>query len=160
MLRRLTYLAFGELIAGGALLVAVFGIADAPASPGNVAGAAAAMILLLQGSAYWAAKSRQLRTGEPELPGVGVFRVLCVLDPILLIVLGGVVARDAAADPPATVAGIAFWILAVLEYVNYFFRQLMYDNAADMRWLTTNGIKRSSLSRDLAAAARRARRVG
>ena len=47
------------------------------------------------------------------------------------------------------------WTLAVLECVNYFHRQLMYDTPSELRWLLRNRrLKPSWLSRDLDASER------
>ena len=56
------------------------------------------------------------------------------------------VIRDPGAD---TVPGLAFAVFAVLEYVNYFHVQLMYDTSADLRHLLTRGFRRAHLARDL-----------
>jgi hypothetical protein len=45
------------------------------------------------------------------------------------------------------------WTLALLEYVNYFHRQLMYDSPSELRWwLRHRRLKTSWLARDLAAS--------
>ncbi|MET7638980.1 hypothetical protein [Streptomyces sp. NPDC005438] len=49
-----------------------------------------------------------------------------------------------------SVAGLCFALFAVLEHVNYFHVQLMYDNPADLRALCRNGLRRAHLARDLA----------
>ena len=77
---------------------------------------------------------------------MGVFAVLRRLNPVLLAVALPVLVA-ALVDGPAdeAVAGLAFWLLAVLEHINYFHTQLMYDNAADLRRLRTSGPQRAHL---------------
>jgi hypothetical protein len=64
--------------------------------------------------------------------------------------------------PPAqAVPGLCFAALAVAEHVNYFHRQLMYDNAADLRWLVRHRrLRRSHLAVDLGHDRRRRSQVG
>jgi hypothetical protein len=53
----------------------------------------------------------------------------------------------------SVIAGAGLWLLAALEYVNYYHRQLQYfDNMADLKHLLTGrGLKPAHMARDLAA---------
>jgi protein-S-isoprenylcysteine O-methyltransferase Ste14 len=125
-----------------------FRLIDLPVTTPNLIGFALFAILLVQGAAYWTAKLRQ--PARSPLPGAGAFAVARVANPVLLAVglafLGWSVARDPGAG---TLPGLGFALFAVLEYVNYFHVQLMYDNAEDLRYLRTHGLRRAHLARDL-----------
>ncbi|MBP2402953.1 hypothetical protein SNS2_1565 [Streptomyces netropsis] len=45
--------------------------------------------------------------------------------------------------------GLCFALFAVLEHVNHFHTQLMYDTAEDRRALRENGLRRAHPARDL-----------
>jgi len=154
VIRRVRMLAVLELANVVWLPLAVYGVAELPLSPANIAGAAATGILLVQGSVYWSLKARQLVGGAPRITGLRAFRVLRMVNPVVLAAVLAVVGIALAEGAPQrALPGLLFWLLAVLEYVNYFHVQLMYDNREDLRWLRRNGFKRAHLARDLAAAA-------
>lgn len=146
--RRLQTLALLELANIVLFGAVVFGVAGAPASGWNLAGFAAFAALLVQGSAYWLAKLRQLRSGAPRPAGLGVFAILRVVNPV---VLAGIVLLTgyASVTDPGSLVGLFFAVFAVAEYVNYFRVQLMYDNRADLRRLLRSGLQRAQLARDL-----------
>ncbi|MGW7683895.1 hypothetical protein ACWGID_24360 [Kribbella sp. NPDC054772] len=150
--RRLRSLATLELLNIPLQYVVWFRIVDLPGTVPNLVGFALFALLLAQGATYWSAKLRQL-PGEP-LPGARWFSLarrwnVLVLAAGLLFVLAAVV-RDPGAT---TVVGLVFAVVAVLEYVNYFHTQLMYDTPADLRQLFSRGLRRSHLARDLARTA-------
>ncbi|MGI5487262.1 hypothetical protein [Microtetraspora malaysiensis] len=129
-----------------------FGVVGLPVTAANAAGFGLAALLLVQGSLYWIAKLRQLRRPGP-LPGARAFLVARVADVPLLLAGVAFTAYAAVADPGrASWPGVAFALVAVLEYVNYFHVQLMHDTAADLRRLVTAGLRPSHLARDLARA--------
>jgi len=112
--------------------------------------------LLWQGSAYWWLKLQALRTeAEIETKHLRWFRVLKRLNwiligllPISLAVKG--LMSTSFASTFDLVASMALWGLAVLEQVNYYYYQLMYDYAPDWRYLIKQKkLKRSSLRRAL-----------
>lgn len=118
---------------------------------------AGSVLLLLIGTLYWRGKARQLR-GEQE----GFIRLLQALRalraPALILCLAGAAAAIAGGIMPGWSAGPAdrFWailcaVLAGLEYVNYYHRQLQhFDNMDDLkRLLAGKGFRRSWLARDL-----------
>jgi len=145
--RRLWSLATGELASIVVLPWVAYGLIGLPLSPANLLGTALALGILLQGSVYWLLKLRR-----PAAPaGMGVYAVLRWLNPVLLSLALPVLVVAAATGPiDEAVAGLAFWVLAVLEQVNYFHTQLMYDTAADRRRLRTSGLQPAHLARDIA----------
>ena len=146
------------------------GLALALGWPKTVAGAIALFssmlataIFLIVGALYWRGVDRRLKgLGQHALqkalaaadglerPGLAA-TILAIVATIVVIVSEGFTATSIAA------ALLTF--LAVLEYVNYYRRQLQYfDNLADLRRLFTSGrLRRARLARDLEAF--RARRV-
>jgi hypothetical protein len=125
-----------------------FGVAGFPVTPANVVGFALFALLLLEGAGYWAAKLRQLAAPGSRLPGAGAFAVARVANVPLL---GAGLLFVAFAEPGAgSWPGLGFALVAVLEHVNYFHWQLMYDTAEDLRHLRGHGPRRAHLARDLA----------
>jgi hypothetical protein len=117
--------------------------------------------LLWQGAAYWSLKLRAHRTGVP-IPRryLARFRTLRVVNwvligllPVILVITGAL--GLSVQSRLNLVAGAALYALAVLEQVNYYHYQLMYDYGPDWRYLLKHRrFKRSSLSRALARARR------
>ncbi|WP_020576017.1 hypothetical protein [Actinopolymorpha alba] len=159
---RLRSLASLELLNVPLQAVIWFGIVGFPVTPTNVIGFALFAFLLLEGAGYWLAKVRQIAVPGSPLPGAGAFAVARVVNlPALiaglLFIIWAVVIDPGAGSLP----GLGFAVFAVLEHVNYFHTQLMYDNADDLRYLFTHGLRRAHLARDLALhrkTGRRARR--
>ncbi|MFG2010227.1 hypothetical protein ACGFNF_14260 [Micromonospora sp. NPDC048868] len=150
--RRLRSLADWELLNIPLQAWVWFQLVGLPPTAANLAGFGAFAALLVVGAAYWALKLRQLRRGEPRLPGRRHFVTARVALPILLAAVIAACAVAAAQAPGAgSYPGLAFGLFAVLEYVNYFHVQLMHDNRADLRRLLTVGFRRSHLARDLRA---------
>ncbi len=119
----------------------------------------ASMILLLViGALYWRGKVRQLK-GEPQ-NWTGLLGTLARLQlPALVLTLAGAAAAVAGWTVSDLTVGTADrWtatacgVLAVLEYVNYYHRQLQhFDNKADFkRMLAGKGFRPSWMARDLA----------
>lgn len=134
------------------LPVALLVLLEMPASAGNVAGLALTLTILVEGSAYWALKYRQLTRRDRAPAGLGIFRWLGRLNVValgvgLIIVIAGVVASPGTRSWP----GLALWAFAVAEHVNYFHVQLMHDTRADItRLLRNRRLRTASLARDLA----------
>lgn len=124
---------------------------------------AAMALLLIIGALYWRGKVRQLK-GEAQ-NWSGLLGILARLQlPALLLTLAGAAAAAAAWSVSGLAIGTADrWaatacaILAVLEYVNYYHRQLQhFDNKADFRrMLAGKGFRQSWMARDLAAIRQR-----
>ncbi|MEU4770617.1 hypothetical protein [Micromonospora sp. NPDC023644] len=150
--RRLRSLAGWELLNVPLQAWLWFQLVGLPLTAVNLAGFGALAALLVVGAAYWALKLRQLRRGEPRLPGRRHFATARAALPVLLAAVVAACAVAAVRAPGAqSYPGLAFGIFAALEYVNYFHVQLMHDNRADLRRLATVGFRRSHLARDLRA---------
>ncbi|MCR9079385.1 MAG: hypothetical protein NXH78_09830 [Hyphomonadaceae bacterium] len=115
------------------------------------------MLLLLIGAYYWRAKLKQLEDRSYDLSGA--MRVISVsqgLALILTLVAGGAVLY-AWTRPDIFNSGwdqgVATFaaLLALLEYVNYYHRQLQhFDHGPDFkRLLSGNGLRPSQMARDL-----------
>jgi hypothetical protein len=123
-----------------------------PLSLPNVAGTAAALLILLQGVAYWHLKRVQISTAAAFLPWAPVFYHLKYINWMALGVASStIIASDVftTALGRDTLPGLAFLFLAVAEQINYFYVQLMYDNRNDLKWLANKGLKKSHLAGDL-----------
>jgi O-antigen/teichoic acid export membrane protein len=122
---------------------------------------AAVACFLLVGALYWRGPDRRFRSADrtalsgslgvadrAEKPGLVL---------IALAVVACAVALALQAWSTAVVAASILSLLAAVEYVNYYRRQLQhFDNAADFkRLLTGGGLKPSHMARDLAAFRRR-----
>jgi NhaP-type Na+/H+ or K+/H+ antiporter len=92
-------------------------------------------ILLMEGSYLWLCISRQLRL-KKQHDFTQIFRVLKVLNFgffTLAIITISLTPFSGTFDRIVT---ILFILLAVLEHINYFEVQLMYDNQNDKKYLT------------------------
>lgn len=114
------------------------------------------VLLLWQGAAYWWLKLRSVREGKPLVgTWLRVYAVLkkvnwglLALAPLLMTISLRLPGRQRIVD---VVGGALFTTLALLEQVNYYYVQLMYDSPTDWRYLTQHKrLKRASLARDLA----------
>ncbi|HCF24490.1 MULTISPECIES: hypothetical protein [unclassified Novosphingobium] len=120
---------------------------------------AAMVVLLVIGALYWRGKVRLLKQEADEWPGL--MRLLARSQwPALILTLLGCAAMLASWILPGLALGMADrWVatgcavLALLEYINYYHRQLQhFDNKADFRrMLAGQGFRQSSMARDLAA---------
>ncbi len=159
IIRRLKYLWIGELFDSLFLPACVLSVAYSLGQSVGifVVGALALLMLMLwQGSAYWRLKLRAVRSGDRV--GISALRAYGALEKVnwgLLAALPVIVlavrlfghARGSAFD---IIAGSLVYILAVLEQINYYYVQLMYDNRADWQYLRRyKHLKRASLRRDL-----------
>lgn len=127
-----------------------FGVVGVPVTVINVVGFALLALLLVEGAGYWAAKLRQVTRPGSRLHGAGAFAVARRVNPVLLA--GGLLLTGwagAAVPGTRTWPGLVFATVAMLEHINYFHVQLMYDTAADLRYLRTRGLRRAHLARDL-----------
>jgi hypothetical protein len=159
LIKRLRYLWMFELFDSlflPALVILEARILGRTLSPFTLGSIALVAVLLWQGAAYWRLKLRAVKSGsrlkrEP-LRWFGALKyvnwALIGLLPSLLVAQGarGPVFRSGL----DVVAGLGMYALALLEQVNYYYYQLMYDYAPDWRYLMDNRrLKRSSLSRAL-----------
>ncbi|MFJ7934544.1 general stress protein [Sporosarcina sp. NPDC096371] len=113
--------------------------------------------LLLQGSIYWYTKLKRLRNENKSITSVGVIRRLKSLKKInfgLIIVSIIMFAIDIVRWHSALPLGglllaVFIYIFAILEFINYFYVQLSYDNSSDVRnLLKTKKLKRACINRD------------
>ncbi|WP_314612913.1 hypothetical protein [Streptomyces stackebrandtii] len=133
-----------------------FGVVGVPTTAANLFGFALVTLLLLEGAAYWTVKLRALSAGSgAALPGAAVFAAARVVN-LVLLGLGVPLTALAVVDAPGTgsIPGLLFALFAVLEHVNYFHTQLMYDTPEDRRSRRRNGRRRAHLARDLERARR------
>ncbi|MFI6303362.1 hypothetical protein ACIBCH_15930 [Amycolatopsis thailandensis] len=149
---RMASLAVGELVSVVVFFVVFFALAGVPLTVANVSGYLLTTVMLLQGSAYWMGKRRELEGHRGAF--TFVVRVLRVLAPVnvALIAIGVVpiVVEAQAGSLGRFWLGAALWALAVAEYVNYFHVQLAYGRRADRAWILRNRrLRRSHLARDI-----------
>ncbi|MFJ8248164.1 general stress protein [Peribacillus asahii] len=113
--------------------------------------------LLLQGTIYWYKKLKRLRSENTSITPIRTVRQLQrfkKLNMVLIIVSIIVFVFDFVKwYPSLPVAGLSIagfvYIFAVLEYVNYFFVQLSYDNISDIKYLLkTKKLKQACISKD------------
>jgi hypothetical protein len=118
---------------------------------------------LVVGAAFWRGVDQRLRFSD----GVSAEQALDLAERVewpLLMATGAAVAATLTALllngwTPAVIAAALLTLLAALEYVNYYHRQLQhFDNLADLKRLFSGrGFKPSHMARSLAAR-RRTRR--
>ena len=115
---------------------------------------------LVVGTVFWRGVDRRLRIGDRAFAKRALDLADCVEKPLLAVTGGAVVATMLALAmngwSRAVIAAAVLALLAALEYVNYYHRQLQhFDNAADFtRLLTGQGGRPSHMARDLAARRR------
>ncbi len=113
-------------------------------------------LLLIQGAWYWYSKSRRLKKEGTSVTPVPVVRRLryCRVINLALIVLTayacGIDWMRFRSELPGTQLALLLYVFAILEYINYFHIQLMYDNRSDVQYLIRNRrLKRSALNKDM-----------
>jgi len=110
-------------------------------------------LILWQGAAYWWLKLRSIRESVPlRIQAYAVFKrinwALLALAPVVGLLCAG---RPGQPRTFNLLAGTFFALLALLEQVNYYYVQLMYDTKADWQYLMQHKrLKRASLAQDLA----------
>ena len=118
---------------------------------------AAAAGFLVVGAAYWRAVDLRLRLGDTKVTGRALALADRVEKPLIVIcglaIVATVVALTANGWTRAVIAAASLALLAALEYINYYHRQLQnFDHAADFkRLLARRRLKVSHMARDLAA---------
>ncbi|MFP7722809.1 hypothetical protein [Lysobacter sp. A3-1-A15] len=112
--------------------------------------------ILVQGALYWALKYRQYARGVAlPLWLAGLFRFFRLSNVIALAVAAVALVftfqRGAAATDLAWGAGL--WAFAMLEHINYYHWQLMYDTRGALRRLRqTRRLRRPMLAEDILSA--------
>ncbi|WP_397538486.1 general stress protein [Rummeliibacillus pycnus] len=110
-------------------------------------------LLLFQGAYYWYVRWKRIRTeNKVNTPFkiVRIFKLFKTLNTILLLVtILGFVVDYIKWNNLSPISGF-FYIFAILEYINYFYIQLSYDNRIDIEYLLKNKrLKKSPISKDL-----------
>ncbi len=112
---------------------------------------------LVVGTAYWRGVDRRLRFAD-RLSIKGALGLADRVEKPLLVVSAAAITTTVAALAyngwsRAVIAAAVLSLLAALEYINYYHRQLQhFDNRADLkRLLTGRGARPSHMARDLAA---------
>ncbi|KAA0955457.1 general stress protein [Sporosarcina sp. ANT_H38] len=113
--------------------------------------------LLLQGTVYWYTKRKRLKRENTSRTPVHVVRKLKSLKKInigLIIVSLAMFVLDFFKWYPSlplgglVIAGFIY-VFAILEYINYFYVQISYDNISDLKnLLKSKRLKQSSISKD------------
>lgn len=115
-------------------------------------------LLLIQGAWYWYSKSRHLKkegtsiTREPVVRRLRHCRVINLALIVLTACAFGIDWIRFQSELPVYGIRITLflYIFAILEYINYFHIQLMYDNRSDVQYLIRNRrLKRSALNKDM-----------
>lgn len=109
--------------------------------------------LLMQGALYWQLKHRALSASAP-LPNY-FERLFNAFKASNLVLLGGVALGFAAQIGgegwnPQLAWPLGIFLFAVLEHINYYHYQLMYDTSASVRYVLRNRrLRKAALSVDL-----------
>ena len=112
--------------------------------------------ILWQGAAYWWLKLRAVKHDTEIAPQhLRRFAVLQKVNwtliglmPVALAILG--MRGSFFRSGPDLTVGLGLYLLAILEQINYYHYQLMYDCPSDVRYLAAHKrLKRSKLHRDL-----------
>lgn len=113
--------------------------------------------LLLQGTIYWYAKLKRLRNENNSITPIKVVRQLhCLKTPNIVMIMTTIVVF--AFDfikwyPSLPLGGLSIacfiYVFATLEFINYFYIQLSYDNVSDIKnLLKSRKLKKSCLNKD------------
>lgn len=114
--------------------------------------------ILIQGTYYWHSKWKRLTTEKKSITPVRTVKHLKKLKPVnISIIIFSVIIFfiDVYIHYPSLPIGgllLSGFILifACLEFINYFYVQLSYDNRSDLRYLIkTKKLKRSCLNQDI-----------
>ncbi|WP_373954208.1 general stress protein [Exiguobacterium acetylicum] len=115
-------------------------------------------LLLIQGAWYWYSKSRRLKkegtsiTPEPVVRRLRHCRVINMSLLVLTACAFGIDWMRFRSEFPVYGLRITLflYVFAILEYINYFHIQLMYDNRSDVQYLIQNRrLRRSALYKDM-----------
>ncbi len=113
--------------------------------------------ILIQGAYYWHSKWKRLTIEKNSITPTRTVKLLKKMKTInigLIIFSMFVFIIDVYIQYPSLpIGGLVLsgliLIFAILEFINYFYMQLSYDNSSDIRYLIkTKKLKRSSLSKD------------
>lgn len=158
LIRRLRYLwtfEFFDSFYLPAMLVVVARTLDQPIGLFAAYGTGLTILLLWQGAAYWRLTLQAVRRGINLGAGtlhwyVRFKRLNWILLALMPLALGASIWLAGRLRWFDLIAGMAFYLLALAEQVNYYYYQLMYDNLADLRYLARyKRLKRAKLARAL-----------
>ncbi|WLR42303.1 general stress protein [Bacillus carboniphilus] len=113
--------------------------------------------LLLQGTIYWYSKLKRLREEKNPITPGKVVRLLHRLKKVNVVIIIFTILAFLVDliiwYPSLPLVGLAValfvYIFAILEFINYFYIQLSYDNISDIKYLFKNKkLKKSCMSKD------------
>lgn len=113
--------------------------------------------LLLQGTIYWFVKLKRLRNEITSITPISIVRSLYFFKKLnLAMFIATIIAFifdifDRYPSVPLDGLSIAFfiYIFAILEFINYFYIQLSYDNISDIKYLLKRKkLKKSCMNKD------------
>ncbi|RHW34047.1 general stress protein [Lysinibacillus yapensis] len=115
------------------------------------------LFILIQGTYYWHSKWKRLITEKKSKTPIKTVRLLkkmktinivIIISSIILFIIDILVHYPNLPIKGLLINGFIF-IFAILEFINYFYIQLSYDNLSDIKYLIkTKKLKRSCLSKD------------
>jgi hypothetical protein len=156
MIARFRYLwrweLFNALVAFPGLLVALR--MNTQLAPIVYVATAAVSGLLLVGAAFAFIRCHDLRRGTQTMRRyVPVFVALrWGLPPVLMVILVMLYQARTTTETQLWYLAVGLTVAAVLEYINYFQVQLMYDNRADVQYLLAHRrLKRGLIARSMRA---------
>ena len=91
-------------------------------------------IILLEGSFLWYSIYRKLTT-KLDTNFIRIFRIFKFINLLLIILTVTLIVSNQFKSTFEQVGTISFLILAILEHINYFEVQLMYDSKNDLKYL-------------------------
>ena len=159
VIKRLRYLWTWELFDSflfPALVIFLSRTLDKPVGFFAIAGAGLVTWMLWQGATYWWLKLRAVKNDTEIAPQhLRRFAVLQKVNwaliglvPVVLVILG--IRGSFFRSGLDLGAGLGLYLLSILEQINYYHYQLMYDCPSDVRYLIAHKrLKRSKLRRDI-----------
>lgn len=114
--------------------------------------------LLLQGTMYWYIKLKRFRNEKTFITSEKVVYKLIKLRKINLLLIAiplfAFIYDLLHLQSPLPIGGLFIalfiYLFAILEYINYFYTQLSYDNISDLRYLKQQrALKQASIKRDI-----------
>lgn len=113
--------------------------------------------LLLQGTIYWYTKLKRLRNENTSITPIQTVRqlqhlkkmnIVLIITSIIVFTFDFVKWYHSLPVGGLSIAGLVF-IFAVLEYINYFYVQLSYDNISDIKYLLkSKKLKQACINKD------------
>lgn len=113
--------------------------------------------LLLQGTIYWYVKLKRLRNENTSITPIKIVRQLhCLKTLNIVMMITTIIAFifDFIKWYPSLPLGglsiaLFIYIFAILEFINYFYIQLSYDNISDIKYLLkSKKLKKSCMNKD------------